>query len=100
EALARQRQQMLTLDRRRLTHRLLASVDAARLVLATPGQQHGVQVLQVARRRHRDEVISAEEAGFAFDAPFSCPSPGVQKLASKFQCERNATKRAVSSRRM
>src|SRR5579859_3207890 len=73
EALTGQRQQMLALDRRRLTHRLLASVDAARLVFATPGQQHRVQGLQVARRRHRDEVISPKVADFSFDAPLFMP---------------------------
>ena len=38
EALTGHRQQILALDRRRLTHRLLASVDDARLVLAAAGQ--------------------------------------------------------------
>src|SRR2546428_601157 len=59
---------MLALDLQRLTHRLLATVDEACLVLAAAGQQHGVQVLQVAGRGHRDKMISAEGPDFTFHA--------------------------------
>lgn len=73
EALASQRQQMLALDGQRLTHRLLATVDAARLVLAATGQQHGVELVQVARRGHRDEMVAAEDPYLAFDTSFFMP---------------------------
>ena len=59
---------MLALDLQRLTHRLRATVDEACLVLAAAGQQHGVQVLQVARRRHGHQMIATEGPDFAFHA--------------------------------
>src|SRR6266487_3538690 len=73
ETLAGQWQEMLALDSQRFTHRLLTTVDEASLVLAAAGQQHGVQVLQVARRGHGNEVISAEGPNFAFDASLFMP---------------------------
>src|SRR5262249_39352872 len=59
---------MLAFDRQRLTDGLLATVDGARLVLAAAGQQQGVELVQIVHRRHRHEMVPAEEAGFSFDA--------------------------------
>jgi hypothetical protein len=91
---------MIAFNRECLADRQLASVDRARLVLTEPGQQHGVQVSEIAGARHGHQVVSSKEPDLTPSTPpFSCPSPGVQKLDAKPQCERNATKRAVSSRR-
>jgi hypothetical protein len=59
---------MLALDRQRLTHRLRATVDAACLVLAAASQQHGVQILKVARRGHGPQMVATEGPDFAFHA--------------------------------
>jgi hypothetical protein len=44
-------------------------------------------------------VVTPKVADLALDAALLMALAGVQKLDSNFQCERNATKRAVSSRR-
>src|SRR5712691_11394795 len=68
KALAGQWQQMLALDRQRLTHRLRATIDTACLVLMAASQQHGVQLLQVARRGHGHQMVATEGPDFAFYA--------------------------------
>src|SRR6266540_3622130 len=70
EALAGHRQQVVAFDRECVTDGLLATIDHARLVLAAPGQQHGIQRVEIARSWHWDEVVAAKEPGFSFDATF------------------------------
>ena len=95
-----QRQQVRPLDQHRRADALLAPRDGARLIRLAGGQELRIQLLQVARLRHRHPVVPPEPPDLALHPALLVRlRPGVQNSDANRQCERNATNRAVSSRR-
>src|SRR5579859_527040 len=68
EAFAGHRQQVLAFDRQCFANALLATIDDALQLFRAGCQQHGLELIQVPRGRHWDEMVAAEEPGFTFDS--------------------------------